>query len=136
MEGKWRLFYRGKETPISLYERPTLDIQETLYERPTLDIQETEINFLNGKMLVPGKIKWLDISFSVDSKMKEDILPLLEENLPNNTPSPTVLEFRLYDGSQILEAWQISDIVVKHSDISEEGCNFTIGYSNVKYKVN
>ena len=46
--------------------------------RPNISIEETEINFLNGKMFIPGKATWETITVTYFDVAKQDNMPLYD----------------------------------------------------------
>lgn len=102
--------------------------------RPNLDIEETEINFLNGKMFIPGKGTWQEISVTYYDAAVADNQPLWDWLASvYQYPDPDKLHqgsrqadysgtgiLAMYDGcGQPLEVWNLYGIWPKSINFGE-----------------
>jgi hypothetical protein len=129
--------------------------------RPQIEIDETEINYLNGKMFIPGKGTWQPLSVtyydvagagvsgSATSELLSWIASVYEFNEPNCLRMNSTVDsyagqakLMLYDGcGNPLEAWVLNDCwpkTVNWGDLdmgSSDACTIelTLRYSSVKY---
>ena len=132
-----------------------------LASRPNLSIEETEINFLNGKMWIPGKGSWETITVTYYDVSGPDgdntaiytwiatVYNFLDST--NLTQSSKRLDYggrgtlRLYDGcGNAMETWTLRHMwpqAVNFGELdysSSEECTveLTLRYSEVDYKNN
>ena len=133
-----------------------------LASRPNLSIEETEINFLNGKMWIPGKGSWETISvtyYDVTGQTAGETSAIYSWIATvYNFLDPTKLTQSSYSGSYsgtgslilydgcgtALETWTLGDMwpqAVNFGELdysSSEECTIelTLRYSEVKYENN
>jgi hypothetical protein len=67
---RWTLSISWQGTPLPAY-------MVKIASRPNLSIEETEINFLNGKMWIPGKASWENITVTFYDLFGENSTSLL-----------------------------------------------------------
>lgn len=124
--------------------------------RPSLSIEEQEINFLNGKMWIPGKASWETMTVTYIDVATLDAAPLftwlasvynftdpinLQMGSQAQDYSATALITMLDGCGQILEYWQLSGVwptAINFGDLdyasSEEATiELTLRYHEVKY---
>lgn len=129
--------------------------------RPQIDIEETEINFLHGKMWIPGKGTWqtmtvtyYDVAGKADSNINYlGLFSWIASVYDITDPTKLHMGSRLsdyegnafiflYDGcGNALEGWQLNNVWPQSVNFGEldmsssEECTveLTLRYSNVKY---
>lgn len=143
----------GKSVPASFVK---------MAARPNLNIEETEINFLNGKIFVPGKGTWETITityYDVSVNAGEDNIALWEwlasvydftnhVNLYQSSDRACyggVAKCKLYDGcGNTLETWKLNDCwpqavnfgELDYGSNDEVTIEVTLRYAKVSYMNN
>lgn len=127
--------------------------------RPTFNVEETELNFLNGKIWVPGKASWetisvtyIDVAYATAAPLYNwlasiydftDPVKLHMATKPSDFAGTGIL--KMYDGcGTVLETWTLQYMfptAVNFGELdysSSEICEIqlTLRYSNVIYKPN
>lgn len=141
----------GKNVPSSFVK---------MAARPNLNIEETEINFLNGKIFIPGKGSWETITityYDISAQAGEDNIALWEwlasvydftdhVNLKQSSDRRCyggVGKCRLYDGcGNPLETWTLEDVwpqavnfgELDYGSNDEVTIEVTLRYNKVKYR--
>lgn len=130
-----------------------------LAARPNLSIEETEINFLNGKMWIPGKGTWETISvtyydvsgtdgdmsfvYSWIASVYNFLNPVLLTQSSSQAGYGGIATLNLYDGcGTAMETWTLGDMWPQAINFGEldyaasEECTveLTLRYSQVAYQ--
>ena len=111
------------------------DVIVKVVARPQIDFEETEINFLSGKMWIPGKTSWESI-FVNFVEYPSDLADEIEKQIP----SMNIIELVLLDGRyRPLEIWRLPLEGKEHFCVSSrlQNClttmNICFRYSQTQY---
>ena len=98
--------------------------------RPNLKVEETEINFLNGKMWIPGKASWESISVEVEKDYLKNISSVI-----NGTFKSVDLTLKDMTGVA-LETWTLNDFTLNSLQYDKDTEKFyvTLKYVGAMYK--
>src|SRR6202035_3455380 len=108
--------------------------------KPTVNIEETEINFLNAKTWIPGKVNWLPISFSLT---RQHDMKLIETLMEYKMPMIKLFLYEL-DNITPLEEWVLHNCRLNKlnpfpsSDLKcgdpNDKFSVDISYNSIEYK--
>jgi hypothetical protein len=106
---------------------PEYDVK--VINRVNLDIDETEINFLNCKMFIPGKVEWQNLVLSLQKQYDMEFLTSL---ISGNKPT-IHLHLYLHDNKTKLETWIMKSCRLGNMKHEEDKYELTISYNEASY---
>jgi hypothetical protein len=113
----WKLSVCGKEFPFFW----------RIDSRPSLNIQETEVNYLNEKTFLPGKVKWnpMRITTSID------VGKLISSQLLEGKNFDC--ELKLYKDESLSETWGLKGCWAAKSKFSETELDIELHAKSMSY---
>lgn len=121
---RWRMLLHGADREIDVH----------VEGRPNINIEETPIDFMNGKMWLPGKTKWQNLLFTVGVDDVPALTKLINTGA-NEEYTAAILKY--YDGNnELKETWSLGGLWARGFERYEEYAQLRVSFDKVGYEAN